>query len=127
MEVFLDQPNLPQVVGGLKVLEVVAAVHVDEVELAVPGRVALPGEPFVEHQVVLLRLARKLAPDDEGPAAVWRGASDRAEPVRAVLLLLEAVHQSQASLVVTLERCDKGQRCSDVLDSEADQPVECLQ
>ena len=34
------------------------------------GRVALLGEPLVEHQVVLLRLAGKLAPDDERPAAV---------------------------------------------------------
>ncbi len=54
MEVLFDEPHLPQVVRGLEVLEVVAAVDVDDVELAVLGRVALPGEPFVEHQVVLL-------------------------------------------------------------------------
>ncbi len=127
MEVFFDEPHLPQVVGGLEVLEVVAAVDVDQVELAVLGRVALPGEPLVEHQVVLLRLAAELAPDDERPAAIGRGAGHGAEPVRAVRLLLEAALQPQALLAVALERGAEGLRRGDVPDREADQPVEGLQ
>jgi hypothetical protein len=46
-----------------------------------PWRVALPGEPLVEHEVVLLRLAGELAPDDQRPAAIGRRAGDGAEPV----------------------------------------------
>jgi hypothetical protein len=37
MEVLLDQAHLPGVIGGLEVLQVVAAVDVDEIELAVLG------------------------------------------------------------------------------------------
>ena len=127
MEVLFDEPHLPKVVGGLEVLEVIAAVDIDEVELAVFGRVALSGEPLVEHQVVLLRLAGELAPDDERPAAVGRGAGDRPEPVPAVRLLLEAALQPQALLAVALERGAAGLRRGDVPDCEADQPVEGLQ
>ena len=127
MEVLLNEPHLPQVIEGLEVFKVVAAIDVDEVELAVFGRVALPGEPLVKHQVVLLRLAGELAPDDERPAAVGRGAGHGAEPVRAVRLLFEAALQPQALLAVALECGAKGPRCGNVPDREADQPVEGLQ
>ena len=88
MEVLFDEPHLPQVIGSLEVLEVVASVNVDEVKLAVFGRVALLGEPLVEDQIILLRLARDLASDDECPTAIGRGTSDHAKPIRAVPSLL---------------------------------------
>ena len=91
------------------------------------GRVALPGEPLVEHQVVLLRFAGELTPDDERPAAIGRGAGDGAEPVRAVCFPLEAALHPQALLAVALERGAESLGRSDALDREADQPVEGLQ
>ena len=89
--------------------------------------VALLGEPLVEHQVVLLGLAGEFAPDDERLAAIGRGAGDGAEPVRAVGVLLEAALQPQALLAVALERGAEGLGRGDMLDGQADQPVEGLQ
>ena len=71
--------------------------------------------------------AGELAPDDERLAAVGRGAGDGAEPPRAVGVLLEAALEAQALLAVALERGAEGLRRGDVLDREADQPVEGLQ
>jgi len=131
VEILLDQPHLPGVVGGLEVLQVIAAVDEDEVELAVFGRVALLGEPLVEYQIVLLRRAGDLAPDDERLAAVGRGAGNGAEPplsfplslwerVGVRVYLLEAALQAQTLLTVALERGAEGLGRGDVLDREAD-------
>ena len=100
MEVFFDEPHLPQVVGGLQVFEVVAAIDVDEVKLALIGRVALLGEPCVEHQVVLLRLAGELAPDDERSTTVGFSTCHSTEPVRAGLLLFGSSAKSVGKAVL---------------------------
>ena len=127
VEVFLDQPYLPGVVRGLEVLQVVVAVDVDELKLAVLGRVALLGEPLVEHQVVLLRLAGELAPDDQRASAVGRDACDGAKPPRPGGVLLEVALEAQPLLAIALECGCKRLRGGDVLDCEADQIVESLQ
>ncbi len=51
MEVFLDQPDFPQVFGRAQVFQVVRAIDVDQAELAVLAGIALFGEPFVENQM----------------------------------------------------------------------------
>ena len=86
MEGFFDEAHPPGVGRGLEVLQVVVAVDVDEIVPAVLVREpAMPGEPFVEDEVVPLDplgglAARALAPDDERPAAVGHGPGDGAEP-----------------------------------------------
>jgi hypothetical protein len=94
VKVLLDQAHLPGVVRGLEILQVVAPVHVDEVELAVLAGVTLFGKPLFEDQVVLFYVADELAPDDERLAAVRRRAGDRAEPPRAIGILPQAVLQA---------------------------------
>jgi hypothetical protein len=51
-EFFLDEPDLPGLVGLLEVFQVVVTVHVDDVELLVLGVVALLLEPVVQLVVV---------------------------------------------------------------------------
>ena len=127
MEVLLDEPNLPQIVGGFEILQIIAAVDVDEVELAVPGRVTLPSEPLLEHQVILLGIANELAPNDECSTAVRRSPGDRPKPIWAIGILRKAVPQPQALLAVALECGAEGLRRSNVMHREADQPVKGLQ
>jgi len=132
MEVFLDQPHLPGVVGGFEVLQVVATVDVDQVELAVLAAVALLREPFVEHQVVLLDTIRRLAtgtlaPDDQRLAAIGRGARHRAEPIRASVILLDPAFEPKSLFTVPLESGAESLWRGDVPNSQTDQPVERLQ
>jgi hypothetical protein len=42
VEILLDQSHLPGVVGGLEVLQVIVAVNVDQIELAVLAGVGRP-------------------------------------------------------------------------------------
>lgn len=109
---FFDQVGRPGEARWPKVLQVVIAVHVDQVEATLARDVrigpALRAEPLVEHEVVLLDAAgfvaaRPLAPDDQPPAVVREETLDRAEPPRSSCRLVEAALESQPTFRVSLE------------------------
>src|SRR3546814_9161720 len=80
VEVVFDQTDLPCVIGRFQVLQIVVAVDVNQAELAVLGGITRTREPRVEHEIVLLRLPGKLAPDDQRAAPIRRVAGHGAEP-----------------------------------------------
>ena len=127
MEILLDETNLPQVIWSLEILEIVPAIDVDEVELAVFGRITPPSEPLVQYQIVFFRIASQFAPDDKCSATVGYYTGHSAEPVGATLFLLEASLQTEALLSIVFE-CGgvKSLGCGDVVNRKTDQPVEGL-
>ncbi len=121
MKIFFDEADFPGGVRQAQVLEVVGAVDVDEVELAVFAGIALCDEPRVEDEVVLFEIAAQVAPDDEGFAAFGRAvgniAFDRAEPPSPLFFLPEPARKPKTPFTVALEGGTKSARrgiCSTV-------------
>src|SRR3546814_10505218 len=67
-------------VTGVQTCALPISVDVNQAELAVLGGITRTREPRVEHEIVLLRLPGKLAPDDQRAAPIRRVAGHGAEP-----------------------------------------------
>src|SRR3546814_12154861 len=95
VEVVFDQTDLPCVIGRFQVLQIVVAVDVNQAELAVLGGITRTREPRVEHEIVLLRLPGKLAPDDQRAAPIRRVAGHGAEPPGAGRILAQPPREAE--------------------------------
>ncbi len=122
----LDESDLPSVVWRLEVFEVVTAVDVNQAELTILARVALLGEPLVEDEIVFFGVASELAPDDQGLTIVRHRARNRAEPVGAGLVGPKASLELQPLVEIALKLGGKGLRRGDMMNGEAEKPIERL-